>query len=156
VWACRSDAAHAETPAVAAMLAKEQAAGMFELPYYQGFQTVAERVKDDFLAFLLLQKRNGKLVGGYGAAAKGNTLLNFAGVRSDLLAFVVDASPHKQGRYLPGARIAVVDEQHLRDARPDFVVILPWNLREEITEQLAYIREWGGQFVVAVPNLETF
>ncbi len=153
VWACQSDSAHAGTPAVAAMLAKEQAAGMFELPYYQGFQTVAERVKDDFLAFLLSQKRNGKLVAGYGAAAKGNTLLNYAGVRSDLLAFVTDASPHKQGRYLPGARIPVVDEQHLREAKPDFVVVLPWNLREEITEQLAYIREWGGQFVFAVPEL---
>lgn len=153
VWACRSDAAHVETSAVAAMLALEQAAGMFEQSWYQGFQAVAEAVKDDFLAFLLLQKRQGKRVAGYGAAAKGNTLLNFAGVRADLLAFVADASPHKQGRFLPGARIPVVDEQHLRDARPDFVVILPWNLREEITAQLAYIREWGGQFVLAVPEL---
>jgi hypothetical protein len=101
-----------------------------------------------------LQKRNGKQVAGYGAAAKGNTLLNFAGVRSDLLAFVADASPHKQGNFLPGSRIRVVDEQHLREARPDFVVVLPWNLRDEITEQLAYIRQWGGQFVFAVPGLE--
>jgi SAM-dependent methyltransferase len=156
IWACRSDAAHTDTPAVAAMLAKEQAAGMFELTWYQGFQIVAEAVKDDFLDFLLLQKRNGKQVAGYGASAKGNTLLNFAGVRSDLLAFVADASPHKQGRYLPGARIQVVDEQHLREAKPDFVVVLPWNLREEITTQLTYIREWGGQFVFAVPSLEVF
>lgn len=154
VWACKSDAAHTETHAIAAMLAREQSAGMFELPWYQGFQSVAEALKDDFLAFLLSQKRKGKKVAGYGAAAKGNTLLNFAGVRSDLLAFVADASPHKQGRFLPGARIPVVDEQHLRDARPDFVVVLPWNLREEITAQLAYIREWGGQFVFAVPTLE--
>ncbi|MDI1254304.1 class I SAM-dependent methyltransferase [Thermomonas sp.] len=154
IWACRDDAMHPGTPAVAAMLAKEQAAGMFELTWYQGFQSVAEVVKNDFLTFLLLQKRNGKQVAGYGAAAKGNTLLNFAGVRTDLLAFVADASPHKQGRYLPGARIPVVDEQHLREAKPDFVVVLPWNLREEITAQLAYIREWGGKFVVAVPSLE--
>lgn len=154
VWACHDDAMRAGTLSVTAMLAKEQAAGMFELTWYQGFQTVAEAVKDDFLDFLLLQKRNGKQVAAYGAAAKGNTLLNFAGVRSDLLAFVADASPHKQGRYLPGARIPVVDEQQLRDARPDFVVVLPWNLREEITAQLAYIREWGGQFVFAVPSLE--
>ena len=153
VWACRDDAAQIETPAVAAMLAREQAAGMFELPYYQGFQSVAEAVKDDFLAFLLQQKRNGKRVVGYGAAAKGNTLLNFAGVRADLLEFIADASPHKQGRFLPGARIPVVDETYLRAARPDFVVVLPWNLRKEITGQLAYIREWGGRFVFAVPEL---
>lgn len=153
IWACRNDAAHVETPAVAAMLAREQAAGMFGLPYYQGFQSVAETVKDAFLEFLLLQKRNGKHVAGYGAAAKGNTLINFAGIRADLLAFVADASPHKQGRFLPGARIPVVDEAHLRAARPDFVVVLPWNLRDEITAQLAYIREWGGRFVFAVPEL---
>jgi SAM-dependent methyltransferase len=154
IWACREDAAHVDTPAVAAMLAREQAAGMFELPYYQSFQSVAETVKDAFLEFLLQQKRNGKSVAGYGAAAKGNTLLNFAGIRTDLMAFVADASPHKQGRFLPGARIPVVDEAHLRAERPDFVVVLPWNLRDEITEQLAYIREWGGRFVFAVPALE--
>ena len=154
VWACRDSAAHAETPAVAAMIAVEQAAGMFSLPYYQDFQTVAEAVKDAFLAFLLEQKRAGKRVAGYGAAAKGNTLLNYAGVRQDLLSFVADASPHKQGRFLPGARIPVVDEAFLRAARPDFVVVFPWNLRDEITAQLAYIREWGGRFVFAVPSLE--
>ncbi|MDB6163353.1 MAG: class SAM-dependent methyltransferase [Xanthomonadaceae bacterium] len=154
VWASRESAARAETPAVAAMRAREQAAGMFELAYYQGFQSVAEAVKDAFLGFLLQQKREGKRVAGYGAAAKGNTLLNFAGVRADLLAFVADASPHKQGRFLPGARIPVVDEAYLRAARPDFVVVLPWNLRDEITGQLSYIRDWGGQFVFAVPELE--
>ena len=153
VWACHGEAAHVQQASVAAMLAHEQAAGMFELPYYHGFQSAAESVKDAFLQFLLQQKRDGKRVAAYGAAAKGNTLLNFAGVRADLLAFVADASPHKQGRYLPGARIPVVDEQHLRDAKPDFVVVLPWNLREEVTAQLAYIREWGGRFVFAVPEL---
>lgn len=152
-WACHNDAPHATTPAVAAMLATEEAAGMFALPYYQGFQQMAETVKDDLLAFLLQQKRDGRHVAGYGAAAKGNTLLNFAGIRFDLLAFVADASPHKQGRFLPGARIPVVDERHLREAKPDFVVVLPWNLRDEITAQLAYIRDWDGQFVFAVPKL---
>ena len=154
VWACRDDAGHAEMAAVAAMLTLEQAAGMFELPYYQGFQSVAETVKNDFLSFLLQQKTAGKRVAAYGAAAKGNTLFNFAGIRADLLAFVADASPHKQGRYLPGVRIPVVDEATLRAARPDFVVVLPWNLRDEITAQLAYIRDWGGQFVFAVPELQ--
>ncbi|MEO9116005.1 MAG: class I SAM-dependent methyltransferase [Gemmatimonadaceae bacterium] len=153
LWACRDDAAHRETPAVAAMLARESAAGMLAMDYYDGFQPLADRIKDDFLAFLIQCKREGKKVVGYGAAAKGNTLLNYAGVRPDLLGYVVDASPHKQGRYLPGSRIPVVAEAHIRETRPDFVAILPWNLREEIVEQLAYIREWGGTFVTAIPSL---
>ena len=107
-----------------------------------------------FLTFLLDCKRSGKQVVGYGAAAKGNTLLNYAGVRPDLLGYVVDASPHKQDRYLPGSRIPVIAEASFRDTRPDFVVILPWNLREEISEQLDYIREWGGKFVTATPQLQ--
>ena len=93
---------------------------------------------------------------GYGAAAKGNTLLNYAGVRPDLMQFVVDASPHKQGRFLPGSRVPVVDESHLKEERPDVVVILPWNLREEISAQLGYIRGWGGRFALAIPELQVF
>ncbi len=154
VWACRDDAAHPTTPAVAAMVAREAAAGMMDMGWYEGFQRVAEDVKDDFLAFLLEQKRNGKRVAAYGAAAKGNTLINFAGIRSDLISFVVDASPHKQGRFLPGSRIPVVDEATLRQARPDFVIILPWNLRDEISHQLDYVRQWQGRLVVAIPRIE--
>ncbi len=135
------------------MFERERDAGMFELDYYRGFQAVAESVKLDFLSFLVQQKQAGKLVVGYGAAAKGNTLLSFSGVRSDLLPFVADASPHKQGRFAPGSRIPVVDEARLQAERPDFVVVFPWNLRAEITEQLAYIREWGGRFVFPIPRL---
>lgn len=153
IWACHADAVHCEMTAVDAMLTKESAAGMMDLNYYEGFQKKADDIKNDFLAFLLDCRRAGKTVAGYGAAAKGNTLLNYAGVRSDLMGYVVDASPHKQGRYLPGSRIPVVDEPRIRESRPDFVVILPWNLREEITTQLAYIREWGGKFVTAIPGL---
>lgn len=153
LWACRAGAAHRETPTVAALLAKEAAAGMQTMDYYRDFQPVADRIKNDFLAFLLECKRKGKQVAAYGAAAKGNTLLNYAGVRPDLLAYVADASPHKQGRYLPGSRIPVVAEARIRETRPDFVVILPWNLREEIREQLAYISAWGAKFVTAVPQL---
>ena len=154
LWACHDHAVHAETPAVAAMLATERNAGMLTIDWYQDFQRQADRVKHDVLAFLLECKRSGKQVAGYGAAAKGNTLLNYAGVRPDLLPYVVDASPHKQGRYLPGSRIPVACEDRIRETRPDYVLILPWNLREEIQAQLAYIREWGGKFVTAVPQLE--
>lgn len=153
LWACRDDATHRETPAVAALLARESAAGMLGMGWYRGFQPLADGIKNEFLAFLIECKSNGKQVVGYGAAAKGNTLLNYAGVRPDLLGYVVDASPHKQGRYLPGSRIPVVAEPRLRETRPDFVVILPWNLREEITAQLAYIQEWSGKFVTAIPQL---
>lgn len=95
----------------------------------------------------------GKMVVGYGAAAKGNTLINYFGIRKDLLPYVVDASPHKQGLFLPGSRIPIVAEQKIRDTKPDYVLILPWNLKEEISEQLSYIREWGGKFVTAIPEL---
>ncbi|MFC4762369.1 methyltransferase domain-containing protein [Dyella koreensis] len=153
VWASHNTSHHRDTDAVIEVLAEERAAGMLELDYYRGFQTQADEVKDDLLSFLLEQRRLGCKVVGYGAAAKGNTLLNYAGVRRDLLPYVVDASPHKQGRYLPGSRIPVVTERQLRTDRPDIVLILPWNLREEITSQLAYIREWGGRFATAVPRM---
>ena len=156
VWAQRAGGPWAATPAVAAMLETERAAGMQSAAYYSGFQVQAESVKNTFLRFLLDCRRDGRSVAAYGAAAKGNTLLNFAGVRADLLPFVVDASPHKQGRFLPGSRIPVVAEARLREARPDFVVILPWNLRDEIAAQLSYIGEWGGRFVTAVPGLDVF
>lgn len=153
VWAAPAASCHVDTPTVAAMLAGEAAVGMFDIDYYRGFQAQADAVKNDLLEFLLQSHRDGLKIGGYGAAAKGNTLLNYAGVRPDLLPYVADASPHKQGRYLPGSRIPVVTEQHLRAHQPDLVLILPWNLREEITQQLDYIRDWGGKFVTAIPNL---
>ena len=105
------------------------------------------------MSFLIQAKRDGKRVGAYGAAAKGNTLLNYAGVRSNLLPWVVDRNPAKQGKHLPGSRIAIVDEARLKQERPHYVLVLPWNLRGEVMEQLAYIREWGGRFVTAVPTL---
>ncbi|MHB8424938.1 MAG: methyltransferase domain-containing protein [Gammaproteobacteria bacterium] len=154
IWAAHAHSQHTPTPAVAALLALETQAGMQNIAYYQGLQAQADAVKNDCLGFLLEQQRAGRKVAGYGAAAKGNTLLNYAGVKSDLLPYVVDASPHKQGSWLPGSRIPVVDESRLKADRPDFVLILPWNLREEIVTQLSYIRKWGGQFVVAVPQLE--
>jgi SAM-dependent methyltransferase len=156
IWVAHQESNHAETAAVAALLAGEAAAGMTEMAYYRGFQAQADTIKNDLLAFLIERKRAGQKVAGYGAAAKGNTLLNYAGVRPDLLPYVADASPYKQGLHLPGSRIPVVDQSRLREDRPDLVLVLPWNLREEITSQLEYIRQWGGRFVVAVPGLEVF
>jgi SAM-dependent methyltransferase len=153
LWARHAAFGAAAAGAVQALLDAERSAGMLELPFYLGFQQRADCLKNEFVEFLIDQKKTGRVVAAYGAAAKGNTLLNYAGVKPDLLPFVADASPHKQGRFLPGSRIPVVSEQRLRDARPDFVVILPWNLRDEITEQLSYVREWGGRFVTAVPDL---
>lgn len=154
VFAQRSDTgSRATTPAVAALLGREADAGVLTATYYQDFQPRADRIKDDLQSFLIQARRDGRKVGAYGAAAKGNTLLNYAGVRGSLLPWVVDRNPSKQGKFLPGNRIPIVDEQRLRDERPDYVVILPWNLLPEVMEQLAYIREWGGRFVTTVPQL---
>jgi hypothetical protein len=126
---------------------------MFTVDYYAGFQARADKVKNDFLTFLLEAKQQGKTVAAYGAAAKGNTLLNYAGVHPDLLPYVVDRNPAKQGKYLPGSRILISSEARIRNEKPHFVLILPWNIKEEVMAQLAYIREWGGKFVTAVPEL---
>ncbi|MEO7335897.1 MAG: class I SAM-dependent methyltransferase [Caldimonas sp.] len=154
VWARHQGDDFVTHARVAEMLRLEADAGMLEPAFYRGMQRQADRIRDDLLAFLVEQKRQGRTVVGYGAAAKGNTLLNYAGVRPDLLPFVVDASPHKQGRFLPGSRIPVVAEARLRDLRPDFVLLLPWNLRTEIAAQLDYIGSWGGRLVTAVPTLQ--
>lgn len=153
VWAQHLGHPRPTSGRVAVMRAKEDAAGMGHPAFYRGLQARAERIKDDLLAFLMEQKRIGMTVVGYGAAAKGNTLLNFAGVRADLLPYVVDASPHKQGRYLPGSRIPVLSEERLRADKPDFVLVLPWNLRDEIGAQLEYAGAWGARLVTAVPAL---
>ncbi len=155
VYAQRSDTGgHAVSPAVAAMLAEEARRGMKTPAFYAGFQAAAETVKDDILAFLIDAKRKNLKVGAYGAAAKGNTLMNFAGIRPDLLPYVVDKNPAKQNKFMPGSRIPIVDEAHLLAHKPDLVLILPWNLKNEVIGQLGAIRAWGGKFVVAVPKLE--
>ncbi|WP_136524514.1 class I SAM-dependent methyltransferase [Geomonas ferrireducens] len=141
-------------PRVDELKRKERAAGMLDLGYYSRFQQRAERVKDELLGFLLARKAEGKTVAAYGAAAKGNTLLNFCGIKKDLIPFVVDASPYKQGKLLPGSHIPVVSEEVLRVARPDYLLILPWNIKVEIVQQLEYARQWGTRFLVAIPSLE--
>ena len=155
VFAQRSDmGSYSIEPSVEKLLGEEASAAMHSLDFYRGFQERAEKAKNDFLKFLLDKKEEGKVVVGYGAAAKGNTLLNFAGVKCDLIKYVVDRSPHKQGKFMPGSRIPIVSEDHLNLDKPDFVVIFPWNLRDEITEQLNYLKEGQTTLVVAVPNLE--
>lgn len=158
IYACRAEdgARHLSSERLAQMRTREAQAGVAHRALYANFQVQAEAVKNDALRFLLDAKRDGKRVAAYGAAAKGNTLLNFAGVRSDLLPYVVDRNPAKQGKFLPGSRIPIVSEQRLQEERPDFIFILPWNLRTEIAGQLDYVRDWGGRFVVAVPKLEVF
>jgi 2-polyprenyl-3-methyl-5-hydroxy-6-metoxy-1,4-benzoquinol methylase len=155
VYAQRKDLGkHAINQKVTELLKREAAAGMNKADYYVEFQEHADKVKNDFLSFLLEAKSAGKTVVGYGAAAKGNTLLNYAGIRLDLLSYVVDLNPSKQNKFLPGSRIPIVVEAQIKQTKPDYIVILPWNLREEVILQLAYVREWGGQFVTAVPKLK--
>jgi len=139
---------------VQALLDKEEQQGITNLAYYENFQQKALQVKLDLTEFLINQKKASKKVAAYGAAAKGNTLLNYCGIKNDLISFVVDANPHKQNTFLPASHIPVVNEQFLKDEKPDFVIILPWNLKDEITHQLGYIREWGGKFVIPIPQLQ--
>jgi len=136
------------------LMEKEIGEGIASLEYYNNFRDKVMHVKLGFLKFLAEAKTKKQSVAAYGAAAKGNTLLNYCGVKNDLISFVVDANPNKQNKFLPGSHIPVTDEQKLRDARPDYVIIFPWNLREEIIQQLNYIREWNGKFVIPLPELE--
>jgi len=155
VFAQRADTGRQSPSArVAKIFQCEAQAGMLSTNYYADFQAKTDKVKNDFLFYLLEAKRQGKTVAAYGAAAKGNTLMNYAGIRPDLISFVVDLNTAKQGKYMPGSRIPIVNEQRLKDAEPDYVVILPWNLREEVMVQLGYIRDWGGRFTVVVPKLD--
>ncbi|MBH0193537.1 MAG: SAM-dependent methyltransferase, partial [Nitrospira sp.] len=155
VFAQRGDTGRASRePCVEAVLRREVEAGMFSRDFYIDFQAKAEQVKDDLLSFLLKAKRDRKIVAAYGAAAKGNTLLNFAGVRPDLLSYVADKNPAKQGHFLPGSRIPVVPVAALRTRRPDYLVILPWNIAGEVIEQNADLAAQQTRFVTAIPRLE--
>ncbi len=151
-----SDSSKPVSSNVGELLKKEIDAGMKDLEFYKGFQQKMFRIKTDFLQFLLDAKRDGKKTASYGAAAKGNTLLNYCGIKKDMIYFTVDASPVKQGRFLPGSHIPVVNESFIRDIKPDYIIIFPWNIKKEIENQLQYIREWGGKLVIAVPRLEVW
>ncbi|MGB4593271.1 MAG: class I SAM-dependent methyltransferase [Coriobacteriia bacterium] len=149
-----NDASQPVLPAVDALLSRERSAGFDSMEAYRGFQPRVDAAKRDLLTFLIEAKNEGKSVVGYGAPAKGNTLLNYCGVRADLLQYTVDRNPHKQGTFLPGTHIPVYGPEHIAETRPDYVLILPWNLKDEIVEQLAGVAEWGGRFVIPLPEVE--
>lgn len=153
VYAGHNDDSRREEVAVARILTAEEQCELRTLAPYRSFQARADRVKDDLLLFLVEQKRAGRRVAAYGAAAKGTTLLNYGGVKPDLLPYVCDAAASKQGKFLPGSHLPIHDPIALRQRKPDVVLILPWNLADEVMAQYAYVREWGGEFWVAVPAL---
>jgi hypothetical protein len=154
IMACRSTSSAHETGAgVAKVRADERAAGFDRIETYAAFQSRVVPVKTGLLAFLEQAAREGKSVAAYGAAAKGNTLLNFSGVNTDQIDYVVDRNPVKQGHYLPGSHLPVLPPERIMETRPDYLLILPWNIRDEVMASMAGIRQWGGRFVVAVPEL---
>jgi len=156
VYGCHRDDQRAEAPSVGRLIGEEEARGLRREETYRAFQWEADRIKNDLVAFLLEQRRAGRKVAAYGAAAKGNTLLNYAGVKPDLLPYVCDAALSKQGKYLPGSHIPVLSPEELKRLRPDVVLVLPWNIADEVTELHGYVREWGGSFATAVPALAIF
>jgi SAM-dependent methyltransferase len=139
---------------VSQILEAEDISGVRTVKFYHDFQSRINQIKYEFIQFLLNAKKDKKRVAAYGAAAKGNTLLNYAGIRADLIEYVVDLNPSKQKKYMPGSRIPIVSEDHLKNSKPDYVLLLPWNLKTELEIQLAYIKEWGGKIVTAIPWLE--
>ena len=157
IYACPDAAVeHAETPAVLAMRALEREAGLDRIERYSSFPEQVHRVKRDLLKFLVAAREAGKTIAGYGAPGKGNTLLNYCGIRTDLLDYTVDRNPHKHGKFLPGTHIPIFAPDRIRETRPDYVFILPWNLKDEIMVQLGFVREWGGRFLVPIPEVREY
>jgi hypothetical protein len=155
-WSTPTERGVEPSEAVGRVLAKEARAGLHSLEGHDGFAASVMKVRRELMDFLFACKRDGATVVGYGAPGKGNTLLNHCGIRSDLITFSVDRNPFKHGKFLPGTHIPIHPVEKLAEARPDYVLIMPWNLREEISQQLTYVREWGGKLVVALPELEVF
>ena len=154
IYGCHAEEPRETAPSVSALLAEEARRGLQTLDTYRHFQAKADRIKDDLLTFLIEQKRAGKTVAAYGAAAKGNTLLNYAGVKPDLLSFVCDAATAKQGKFMPGSHIPILAPAMLQEQRPDYLVILPWNIATEVRQQNIRLAELGTKFVTTVPKME--
>jgi hypothetical protein len=149
----REDSTHPVTARVATLRAREAAAGVTDLTYYAGFAESVKATKRKLLEFLIAAKREGQRIAGYGAPGKGTTLLNYCGIGRDFVDYTVDRNPHKQGKFLPGTHIPILAPDRLRQTRPDYLPVLPWNLNSEITEQMAHLREWGGRLVVPIPEV---
>jgi hypothetical protein len=141
---------------VAALLARERAAGLERADTYRAFGEQVKEAKRALLEFLIGAKRAGKRIAGYGAAAKGNTLLNYCGIRSDFIDYTVDRNPYKQGKFLPGTRIPILHPDKISETKPDYLFILPWNFKDEIMAQMSGIRAWGGKFVVPIPEVTVY
>jgi hypothetical protein len=154
VYARPAESAGEPSARVKAVLAAEEAAGLHTVEGHEGFAPAVLKIKSDLLEFLLRAAREGKTVAGYGAPGKGNTLLNHCGIRTDLLSYTVDRSPVKQGKFLPGTHIPIYAPERLAETRPDYILVLPWNLREEISQQLSYVGSWGGKLVFPIPEFE--
>jgi len=151
-----ADASRSITVCVSDLLAHEERRGMRRLDYYASFKERVMQVKRSLLEFLIQAKKEGKSICGYGAPGKGNTLLNYCGIRTDFIDYTVDRNPYKQGRFLPGTRIPILPPGVIAETRPDYVLILPWNLKDEIVAEMSFIRDWGGKFVVPIPALQVF
>lgn len=157
IYACHeNDTSKPVEPRAKELKSREEAIGFGHLSHYLSFGPRVEATKRKLLAFLIAAKEEGKRVVGYGAPAKGNTLLNYCGIRTDLVDYTVDRSPHKQGHFLPGVHIPIYEPERVRATQPDYLLILPWNIREEVMQQMSYIREWGGKFVVPIPEVRVY
>ena len=154
VYARPEETGDEPTPRVKAVLDAEESAGLHTVAGHEGFAGAVLKIKSDLLGFLLTAARDGRSVAGYGAPGKGNTLLNHCGIRSDLLSYTVDRSPFKQGKFLPGTHIPIYAPEYLAETKPDYVLVLPWNLRDEIRRQLSYVGSWGGRLVFPIPELD--
>jgi hypothetical protein len=155
IFACHAgNTSRLVTDRVVELKKREEAYGLARLGTYQAFDQKVKETKRQILKFLIQAKEEGKSLVGYGAAAKGNTLLNYCGIRGDFIDYVVDRSPHKQGLFLPGTRLPINSPEMVRQTKPDYLFILPWNIKKEIMDQMAHIREWGGKFVVPIPAVE--
>jgi hypothetical protein len=157
IYACHTEnTTKAIEPRVAELRAREEKAGLTLIEYYLTFAEKVKETKRKLLEFLIRAKRNGKSIAGYGAPGKGNTLLNYCGIRTDFLDYTVDRNPYKQGKFLPGTHIPIFHPDFIKQTCPDYVLILPWNVKEEIMEHMAFIREWGGHFVVPIPEVQVY
>jgi hypothetical protein len=157
VYACRAkDRTHDIEPSVGKLIATEKKAGLASVEGYESFALQVQQTKWALVDFLLTAARQGRTVAGYGAPGKSATLLHYCGIGKDMIAYTVDRSPYKQGRFLPGSHIPIYHPDRIRETKPDYVVILPWNLQDEIMQQLQYIREWGGRFVVPIPTVAIY